>query len=109
MYDSTRLWIVISRDFSSELSRETSEAWNRFAQSLRIVGRFALAAPMPVKSVRKLVVADPGSAQAAGSPGAARPREHGRVVAGVGPAAEPARRRRAACGRRAGDCRRLVG
>jgi len=56
VYDSTRLWIVISRDFSSELSRETSEAWNRFAQSLRIVGRFALAAPMPAKSVRKLKV-----------------------------------------------------
>ena len=56
VYDTTRLWLVISRDFSAELSRETSEAWNRFAQSLRVVGRFALAAPMPVKSVRKLKV-----------------------------------------------------
>ena len=64
-YDSTRLWIVINRDFSAEFSRETSEAWNRFAQSLRIVGRFALAAPMPAKSVRKLTVTVPPSAERA--------------------------------------------
>jgi HK97 family phage major capsid protein len=56
VYDATRLWIVINRDFSVQYSRETSEAWNRFAQSMRIVGRFALAAPMPAKSVRKLKV-----------------------------------------------------
>jgi HK97 family phage major capsid protein len=64
VYDSTRLWIVINRDFSAEFSRETSEAWNRFAQSLRIVGRFALAAPMPAKSVRKLLVSGTASAGA---------------------------------------------
>jgi HK97 family phage major capsid protein len=63
-YDSTRLWLVINRDFTAEFSRETSEAWNRYARSLRIVGRFALAAPMPVKSVRKLRV-EPAGAQAA--------------------------------------------
>ena len=62
VYDSTRLWIVINRDFSAEFSRETTEAWSRFAQSLRIVGRFALAAPMPAKSVRKLAVSGPASA-----------------------------------------------
>jgi HK97 family phage major capsid protein len=56
VYDSTRLWMVINLDFSVELSRQVSEAWNRYAQSLRIVGRFALAAPMPAKSVRKLKV-----------------------------------------------------
>ena len=66
VYDATRLWLVISRDFQAEFSRETSEAWNRFARSLRIVGRFALAAPMPVKSVRKLKV-EPVGARAAGS------------------------------------------
>ncbi len=60
VYDSTRLWLVINRDFTAEMSAQVSEAWNRYAQSLRIVGRFALAAPMPVKSVRKLTVADPG-------------------------------------------------
>ena len=70
VYDSTRLWIVINRDFSAQFSRETSEAWNRFAQSLRIVGRFALAAPMPAKSVRKLTVTPAGS-QAAGTRGKA--------------------------------------
>lgn len=62
VYDSTRLWLVINRDFTAEFSRETSEAWNRFAQSLRIVGRFALAAPMPAKSVRKLSVTGPATA-----------------------------------------------
>jgi hypothetical protein len=56
VYESTRLWIVINRDFSAEMTPFVSEAWNRFAQSLRIVGRLALAAPMPVKSVRKLSV-----------------------------------------------------
>ena len=56
VYDATRLWTVINRDFSADISRETSEAWNRYAASLRIVGRFALAAPMPAKSVRKLAV-----------------------------------------------------
>jgi HK97 family phage major capsid protein len=70
VYDSSRLWLVISRDFSAEFSRQTSEAWNRFAQSLRIVGRFALAAPMPAKSVRKLTVSGPAGARAAGSKGA---------------------------------------
>jgi hypothetical protein len=42
------------------MSAQVSEAWNRYAQSLRIVGRFALAAPMPVKSVRKLKVTEAG-------------------------------------------------
>jgi HK97 family phage major capsid protein len=62
VYDARRLWIVISRDFSVQFSREVSEAWNRFAQSMRIVGRFALAAPMPAKSVRKLKVSGPAAA-----------------------------------------------
>jgi hypothetical protein len=64
VYDATRLWLVISRDFSVEMTPFTSEAWSRFAQSLRVVGRFALAAPMPAKSVRKLKV-EPAGAQAA--------------------------------------------
>jgi len=56
VYDSSRLWMAIRRDFQADFSRETSEAWNRYAQSLRIVGRFALAAPLPSRSVRKLKV-----------------------------------------------------
>jgi HK97 family phage major capsid protein len=70
VYDTTRLWLVINRDFQADFSRETSEAWNRFARSLRIVGRFALAAPSPVKSVRKLKV-EPAGARAAGAHGKA--------------------------------------
>ena len=67
VYDSTRLWLVINRDFVAEMTPYTDEAWSRYAQSLRVVGRFALAAPMPAKSVRKLSVT--GSA---GTPAAAR-------------------------------------
>ena len=59
---------MINREFSAEMTPFVSEAWNRYAQSLRIVGRFALAAPMPAKSVRKLKVeaVEPGRARAAG-------------------------------------------
>jgi hypothetical protein len=56
VYDASRLWLAISRDFTADISRETAEAWNRFAISLRIVGRFALCAPLPAKSVRKLAL-----------------------------------------------------
>jgi Phage capsid family len=65
VYDSRRLWLVIGREFTAQMTPFVSEAWNKFAQSLRIVGRFALAAPMPNKSVRKLKV-EPATAQAAG-------------------------------------------
>jgi hypothetical protein len=61
VYDATRLHIVINRDFSAEMTPFVSEAWNRYAQSLRVVGRFALAAPMPLKSVRKLKVEPAGT------------------------------------------------
>jgi HK97 family phage major capsid protein len=60
VYDSSRLWMAIRRDFVADFSNEVSEAWNRYATSLRIVGRFALAAPLPSKSVRKLRVVAPG-------------------------------------------------
>ena len=61
VYDSDRLWLVINREFSVEMSGQVSEAWNRYAQSMRIVGRFSLAAPMPAKSVRKLSVSGPAT------------------------------------------------
>jgi HK97 family phage major capsid protein len=67
VYDATRLWIVINREFTAEMSPYPSEAWSRYAQSLRIVGRFALAAPMPAKSVRKLKVTTPGGTRAKGA------------------------------------------
>lgn len=61
VYDWTRLWLVINKDFTVQMSAQVSEAWNRYAQSLRIVGRFALAAPMPAKSVRKLKIEPAGT------------------------------------------------
>lgn len=62
VYDARRLWLVINRDFVAEMTPYTSEAWSRYAQSLRIVSRWSLAAPMPAKSVRKLSVSGPASA-----------------------------------------------
>ena len=64
VYDATRLWLVISREFTTDFSDQVSEAWNKYATSMRIVGRFALAAPLPVQSVRKLAVSG-GPARAA--------------------------------------------
>jgi HK97 family phage major capsid protein len=54
VYDSSRLWLAIRRDFVADFSDQAAEAWTRYATSLRIVGRFALAAPLPSRSVRKL-------------------------------------------------------
>jgi HK97 family phage major capsid protein len=68
VYDSSRLWLVIRRDFTVDMSDQVSEAWNRYARSVRVVGRFALAAPLPSRSVRKLAVT------ATGARGAARPK-----------------------------------
>jgi HK97 family phage major capsid protein len=65
VYDSSRLWLAIRRDFDAQMSDQVSEAWNRYAQSLRIVGRFALAAPLPSRSVRKLKVTEPARAATA--------------------------------------------
>jgi hypothetical protein len=56
VYDASRLWLAIRRDFVADFSDQVSEAWNRYKTSLRIVGRFALAAPLPSRSVRKLAV-----------------------------------------------------
>jgi hypothetical protein len=67
VYDSSRLWMAIRRDFTADFSDEVSEAWNRFATSLRIVGRFALCAPVPAKSVRKLKVEPAGTRSGKGA------------------------------------------
>jgi HK97 family phage major capsid protein len=58
VYDASRLWMVIRRDFEVNMSDQVSEAWNRYARSVRVVGRFALAAPLPSRSVRKLAVTE---------------------------------------------------
>jgi Phage capsid family len=71
VYASDRLWLAIRRDFVAEMSDQVSEAWNRFASSLRIVGRFALAAPVPTRSVRKLALA--------AQPGTGTPAAHSRA------------------------------
>jgi HK97 family phage major capsid protein len=67
VYDQSRCWLVVRRDFSAETSRETASAWEHYAVSLRIVGRFALAVPQPSRAARKLKV----TAQAGRSSGKA--------------------------------------
>jgi HK97 family phage major capsid protein len=63
VYDQSRCWLVVRRDFQADMSRETDAAWSHYAQSLRVVGRFALAVPQPSKACRKLAVS--GTARAA--------------------------------------------
>ena len=57
VFDKSRCFLVVSRDFSADVSDQTDAAWSRYALSLRIVGRFALAIPQPLKAARKLTVA----------------------------------------------------
>jgi hypothetical protein len=57
VYDASRCWLVTRRDFVAEFSNQTDSAWSHYAVSLRIIGRFALAVPQPLKAVRKLTVA----------------------------------------------------
>ena len=65
VYARDRVWLVVRRDFSVEFSRETDSAWRHYAQSLRVVARFALAVPQPSKACRKLALT--AGTQAAGS------------------------------------------
>ena len=62
-YDQARCWLVVRRDFSADVSDQTSSAWEHYATSLRVVGRLALAVPQPSKAARKLAVS--GAARAA--------------------------------------------
>ncbi len=58
VYDQARCWLVINRDFTVDVSRETTSAWEHFAQSIRVVARFGLAIPQPSKACRKLAVTE---------------------------------------------------
>jgi HK97 family phage major capsid protein len=64
VYESPRCWLVVRKDFTADISRETDSAWLHYAQSLRVVGRFALAVPQPVKAVRRLAVSGARAASA---------------------------------------------
>lgn len=63
VYDQAMCSLVIRRDFSAEFSRQAASAWDHYAISVRVVGRFAMAVPQPSKAARKLKV---GAAQASG-------------------------------------------
>jgi HK97 family phage major capsid protein len=66
VYDQSRCWLVVRRDFQADMSRETDSAWSHYAQSLRVVGRFALAVPQPSKAARKLAVSGSAARAAKG-------------------------------------------
>jgi HK97 family phage major capsid protein len=57
VFDRSRTWLVINRDFTADMSGQTDAAWSHYAMSMRVIGRFALAVPQPLKAVRKLTVA----------------------------------------------------
>ena len=65
VYDQGRCWLVINRDYTVDVSRETQSAWSHFAASIRCVARFALAVPQPSKAARKLAVTEPETGRAA--------------------------------------------
>ena len=56
IFDSSWLFLVRRSDFSVDLSDQTEEAWSHCGLSLRLVGRFTVAAPAPVMTLRKLTV-----------------------------------------------------
>ena len=69
VYDRSRTWLVVRRDFVADMSSQTDSAWSHYAISLRVVGRFALAVPQPSKACRKLTVAGAAPHHAAGTRG----------------------------------------
>ena len=58
VYDKSRLFLVVRKDFAVDVSREVESAFTRYAMAMRVIGRFGLACPQPARAVRKLVVAD---------------------------------------------------
>jgi|GEM_PF-3100989 len=60
-----RAWLVVRNDFQVDTSRDW--AFQKDAIAVRLRGRFAVGAPVLAKSLRKLSVTGPASAQAAGS------------------------------------------
>ena len=60
-----RAWLVVRNDFQVDTSRDW--AFQKDALAVRLRGRFAVAAPVMAKALRRLSVTGPDSAQAAGS------------------------------------------
>ncbi len=71
VYDSSRCWLIVRRDFQADVSRDYAPAYERYAMALRLVGRFAAAIPTPVNSIRQLDVAGDGNGATAARAGAA--------------------------------------
>jgi HK97 family phage major capsid protein len=62
IFAKDRCWLVINKDFTVDVSRETTSAWDHYATSLRVVARFGLAVPQPSRAARKLAITPPASA-----------------------------------------------
>lgn len=58
VYDRTKVFLVVRKDFSAMRSLEYAPAWERNATALKLDGRFAAAVPSPRQAVRRLEVGD---------------------------------------------------
>ena len=59
VYDSSRLYLIVSSDFRVDSSTTSPDAWTRYGTELRVNGRLALANPAPTKTVRSVSVTPP--------------------------------------------------
>jgi hypothetical protein len=65
VYDPSQMYLLTSRDWQVDTSREYAPAYRNDATALRVSGRFNLAVPTPGRSVRKLNVGGAGGTEAA--------------------------------------------
>lgn len=60
VYDPSQMYLLTSRDWSVDPSRDYAPAFRTDSAALRVSGRFNLAVPTPGRSVRKLNVGGDG-------------------------------------------------
>jgi hypothetical protein len=61
VYDAIEVHLLSARDFQVTPSVDYGPAYPNDAVALRISGRFTVAVPVPVKSVRKLTITPPAA------------------------------------------------
>ena len=57
IYDREQVRLIVRRDFGFEI--DASAGFARDVSLARVIGRFSVAVPVPVKAIRKLVIAEP--------------------------------------------------
>lgn len=56
VYDASRIYAVTARDFRVERSTEYAPAFKGDKVALKVTGRFGAGLPVPLKTVRRLVL-----------------------------------------------------